>query len=186
MKKAFPVFLLLALTAFSMAQVSLGKKVPNFSATDQDGSKWSLNQHLRSAEYLVIYFFPAAFTGGCTKQACTYRDRKGELETVNAQVVGVSGDEPGTLVLFALQNQLNFTLLSDRDGRIAGLFGVPCTGGGTIQKEIEGRVTDLSRAATIQRWTFILDRKGTLIYMDTEVTPEDSRRVVEFLTSIEN
>jgi peroxiredoxin Q/BCP len=188
MKKALSVFLLLlAGTAVSPAQVSLGERVPNFSATDQDGLKWTLNRHLRPVEYLVIYFYPASFTAGCTRQACTYRDRKGELEKLNAGVVGVSGDAPGTLALFALQNQLNFTLLSDPDGRIAGLFGVPHSAGGTIQREIGGKVTDLSRAATIQRWTFILDRKGTLIYMDTEVNPgEDSSRVAEFLSSIEN
>ena len=177
--------LLLAGTLLVSAQVSLGEKVPNFTATDQDGSPWVLKKQVKSAEYLVIYFYPAAFTGGCTKQACSYRDQKGKLEKVKASVVGVSGDRPETLGLFALEHQLNFTLLSDETGEIATLFGVPQKEGGTIQREIKGKDLDLERGTTIKRWTFILDRKGTLIYKDSEVNAaEDSNKVVEFLSSI--
>ena len=183
-------FILLFLTGFLslnlLAQVSLGEKVPNFSATDQDGQKWTMKKASRSAEYLVLYFYPAAFTGGCTKQACSYRDQKTELGAVNAQVVGISGDKPETLELFALEHGLNFTLLADEDGHIASLFGVPQKNGGSIQREIKGQTHDLERGTTIQRWTFILDRKATLIYKDAEVNAsEDSHTVLEFLSSLE-
>jgi len=167
------------------SQVSLGDRVSNFTATDQDGSKWILKKEMKSSEYMVLYFYPVAFTGGCTKQACSYRDQKAEFARVNAQVVGISGDEPRTLALFALENQLNFTLLSDSEGSIASLFGVPYGDGGTIQREIKGETFDLTRGATIQRWTFILDHKGTLIYKDAEVNAaEDSHKVLEFLSSL--
>ncbi|MCK5135677.1 MAG: peroxiredoxin [Bacteroidales bacterium] len=166
-------------------QVKLGEKVPNFITLDQEGSKWVLKKNLKSADYLVIYFYPAAFTGGCTKQACSYRDQKGELAGVGAQVVGVSGDKPETLELFALEHQLNFTLLSDETGEIATLFGVPQKDGGTINREIKGKALDIARGTTIQRWTFILDRKGILIYKDSEVNAvSDSGKVVEFLSSL--
>ena len=95
------IFLILMFSVLisSQAQASLGEKVPNFTAIDQDGSKWVLKKEIKSAEYMVVYFYPAAFTGGCTKQACSYRDQKTELAKVHAKVVGVSGDKPKTLEL---------------------------------------------------------------------------------------
>jgi len=186
MKKYFVLLSLITFSAnLSFSQVELGERVPNFSAPDQIGSIWSLDKNLKSTEYLVIYFYPAAFTGGCTKQACSYRDQKGELMAVGARVVGISGDKPETLRLFALENQLNFTLLSDESGEIATLLGVPHKEGATINREIEGKALDLVRGTTIQRWTFILDEKGTLIYKDSEVNAaEDSGRVIKFLSSL--
>jgi peroxiredoxin Q/BCP len=186
MKKAIIISCLINIAVLvTTAQVSLGEKVPNFTATDQDGSKWVLNKQLKSADFMVVYFYPAAFTGGCTKQACTYRDQKGDLAAVNAQVVGVSGDKPETLGLFTLEHQLNFTLLADESGAIARIFGVPQEKGGTVQRDIKGKTLDLERGTTIQRWTFILNRKGTLIYQDSEVNAaEDSSKVVEFLSSL--
>ena len=186
MRKA-TVFMLLISSVIltSHAQVSLGEKVNNFTAIDQDGSNWVLKKEMKSAEYLVIYFYPAAFTGGCTKQACSYRDQKAELAGVDAKVVGVSGDKPATLGLFALEHQLNFTLLSDESGEIANLFGVTQKEGATIQREIKGENLDITRGTTIQRWTFILDHKGMLIYKDAEVNAaEDSGKVIEFLSSL--
>jgi peroxiredoxin Q/BCP len=186
MKRTFILTAIGILAALAAsAQVELGEKVPNFTATDQEGSKWVLKKQVKSADYLVIYFYPAAFTGGCTKQACAYRDQKGELGEVGAQVVGVSGDKPETLELFALEHGLNFTLLSDEAGEIAALFDVPVNDGGTINREIKGQSLDLERGSTIQRWTFILDNKGVLIYRDTEVDAEqDSNKVLEFLSSL--
>lgn len=186
MRKYFFASILITFTAnLSFSQVELGERVPNFSATDQDGNKWTLKKNLKSADYLVIYFYPAAFTGGCTKQACSYRDQKGELMSVGARVVGVSGDKPETLGLFALENQLNFTLLSDESGEIADLLGVPQKEGATINREIKGKALDLVRGTTIQRWTFILDKKGVLIYKDSEVNAsEDSNKVMDFLSSL--
>lgn len=175
----------LAWSAIATSQVELGKKVPNFTAINQDGEKWALKKELKAADYLVVYFYPAAFTGGCTKQACAYRDHKGDLQKVGANVVGISGDEPKNLTLFALEHSLNFTLLSDLSGEIADLFGVPHGDGSSIQKEIQGKTVDLTRGTTIQRWTFILDNEGMLIYKDSEVNPgEDSNKVVEFLASL--
>jgi peroxiredoxin Q/BCP len=184
-KAATLIFVFAAFTSLVTAQVDLGDKVPNFDAINQDGEKWVMKHALKSSEYLVIYFYPAAFTGGCTAQACTYRDQKGELEKVNANVVGVSGDSPKTLELFALEHSLNFTLLADESGEIAELFGVPMKDGGTITREIKGTELELTRASTIQRWTFILDKKGNLIYKDSEVkASEDTGKVIEFLSSI--
>jgi peroxiredoxin Q/BCP len=145
-----------------------------------------LKSSLKQSDYLVIYFYPAAFTGGCTAQACSYRDQKGELAEVGASVAGVSGDSPETLKLFALEHSLNFTMLADESGEVAAIFDVPYGEGGTIQREIKGANLDLTRGTTIQRWTFILDNKGTMIYKDAEVdAASDSGKVLEFLASLQ-
>ncbi len=185
MKNIISIILFACMSHLTFSQVNLGEKVSNFNALDQDGAKWVLKKSLKSAEYLVVYFYPAAFTGGCTKQACSYRDQQGELAAVNASVVGVSGDKPETLGLFALEHQLNFTLLSDESGEIATMFGVPVSEGKARQIDVKGQTLEMVTGATIQRWTFVLDNKGTLIYKDAEVNAsEDGGKVVEFLTSL--
>ena len=177
---------IMSLVTLASGQAVLGEKVHNFSTLDQDGEKWTLKSNLKRSDYLVIYFYPAAFTGGCTKQACSYRDQKGELAQVGASVAGVSGDSPETLKLFALEHSLNFTMLADESGEMANIFGVPYGEGGTIEREIDGSSKDLTRGTTIQRWTFIMDRQGTLIYKDSEVDAAgDSGRVLEFLSSLQ-
>ena len=98
----FTSLIMLGIAAQSNGQAVLGEKVSNFTTLDQDGEKWALKSNLKQSDFLVIYFYPAAFTGGCTAQACSYRDQKGDLEKVGASVVGVSGDTPETLKLFAL------------------------------------------------------------------------------------
>ncbi|NOR33481.1 MAG: redoxin domain-containing protein [Bacteroidales bacterium] len=186
MKNITTVFLLFFAVSLTFSQVDLGEKVPNFKALDQDGEKWVLKSNLKKSDYLVIYFYPAAFTGGCTAQACSYRDQKGDLEKVGASVAGVSGDSPETLKLFALEHSLNFTMLADESGALAAIFDVPHGDGGTIQREIKGASLDLTRGTTIQRWTFILDQDGELIYKDTEVDAAgDSDKVLEFVGSLQ-
>ena len=185
-KLLFISLIILGTVVQTSGQAVLGEKVPNFSTLDQNGEKWTLKSNLKKADYLVIYFYPAAFTGGCPKQACSYRDQKGELAEVGASVAGVSGDSPETLELFALEHSLNFTMLADESGEVAGIFGVPQSEGGTIQREIKGANLDLTRGTTIQRWTFILNRDGELIYKDSEVNAEaDSNKVLEYLSSLQ-
>ena len=185
-KLLFISLIILGAVIHTNGQAVLGEKVPNFSTLDQDGEKWTLKANLKEAEYLVIYFYPAAFTGGCTAQACSYRDQKGELAKVGASVAGVSGDSPETLKLFALEHALNFTMLADESGEVAKIFGVPQSDGGTIQREVKGENRDLTRGTTIQRWTFILDNDGELIYKDSEVNAAaDSDKVLEYLSSLQ-
>jgi len=186
MKNISTIFLLFFAVSLTFSQVDLGEKVPNFKTLDQDGEKWTLKSNLKESDYLVIYFYPAAFTGGCTAQACSYRDQKGDLEKVGASVAGVSGDSPETLKLFALEHSLNITMLADESGALASIFDVPHGDGGTINREIKGASLDLTRGTTIQRWTFIMDQEGTLIYKDTKVDAAgDSGKVLEFLSSLQ-
>ena len=135
--KALAFFLLVCpgslLHAGEISGLDVGDQVGGFVANDDTGSLWSLHDHLGKRN-IVVYFYPAAMTGGCTKQACAYRDRSAHLHELDAIVVGVSGDSVNNLKLFKQANQLNFTLLSDVDGSIARLFGVPIRDGGSIER----------------------------------------------------
>ncbi len=174
--------LLLTLNIYAASPLEKGDKVPNFSATDESGNVWELSE--QRADYLVIYFYPAAFTGGCTKQACSYRDHDKAFGALNAQVIGVSGDDHENLKAFKAFHNLNFTLLSDADGKIAELFGVPTSDGGTIEKEVDGKTLQLSRGVTTSRWTYVIDGNGKLVYKDDDVqAATDPEAVLKVLTT---
>ena len=183
MYKLFLLILSVAILSLSFdgSPVRVGETVPDFQAIDDKGNPWNLYDHLRS-DYLVVYFYPAAFTGGCTAQACNYRDHMSELALLNVSVVGISGDEPQNLGMFKKEHNLNFTLLSDQDGEITKLFGVPVREGGTIEREIDGKTLQLSRGITVSRWTYVIDINRKLIYKNNNVdAANDSQTVYEFI-----
>lgn len=181
MRYSFIFLMILSMTGFLHAQLNIGDNVSDFKAKDAQGSDWHLKDHL-GKKTLVIYFYPVAFTGGCTKQACTYRDNKSELDKLDVDVIGISGDLPENLKYFAAEHGLNFTLLSDSEGKIAKRFGVPVGEGGVMTREIEGKEVQLKRGVTTARWTFILDNKGSVIYKKESVNPEkDTGEVINFL-----
>jgi len=163
-----------------------GDPAPSFEATDHNGDPWALSDH--TGEHpVVLYFYPAALTSGCTKQACSFRDRMASLNDLEATVVGISGDEVRNLPLFRNAHGLEFTLLSDPDGSVARKFGVPVGDGGTIERTVDGMTHTLRRGATFERWTFIMNRDGKIVYRDTEVTPEkDARSVIQVLKKLDS
>lgn len=165
--------------------LNIGDIVNPFSAKADNGEIWESTK-VMGKKNLVIYFYPAAMTGGCTKQACAYRDSKDELSSLDAEVIGISGDEVKNLELFKTAHNLNFTLLSDADGNIANEFGVPVRKGEkSIEREVNGVQHILSRDVTTARWTFIIDKEGKLVYKSTEVNAaEDSKTVVEVLKKL--
>ncbi len=161
--------------------LQIGDRVPEFSAAADDGLTWDVKDYV-GKNNLVVYFYPAAMTGGCTAQACAYRDLSTNLTAEDAVVVGVSGDNSEGLRVFKQAHNLNFTLLSDESGEIARLFGVPTRDGGTITREVDGEQVELVRGTTANRWTFIIDKKGDVVYKNEQVNAaEDSRKVLEFL-----
>jgi peroxiredoxin Q/BCP len=185
MKQTILLILVVALAMVSRAQntnqLAIGDKAPAFTAKTDDGSTWKLADYL-GKKNVVVYFYPAAMTGGCTKQACAYRDAQPAIESANAVVVGISGDNVEGLKLFKKAENLNFTLLSDQAGEIAKSFGVPLKDGGTITREVEGKSYDLVRGATASRWTFIIDKKGNIVYKNEQVdAAKDADAVLAFL-----
>jgi peroxiredoxin Q/BCP len=162
--------------------LSLGDKIPLFKATADDGSTWDISKYI-GKDYIIVYFFPAAMTSGCTKQACSYRDHQGDLTSADAIVVGISGDKPENLKLFKRAESLNFPLLSDAKGNIANSFGVPAGEGASIKRTVGGVEHDLVRDLTIKRWTFIAGKDGKIIYKNEAVDAEkDTEEVLHFLS----
>ena len=91
-----------------------GTKAPEFELADQDGRKHTLKSLLAGGP-LILYFYPADFTPGCTKEACSFRDLHQELMKAKLRVVGVSPQDVGSHRRFADEHDLNFPLLADPD-----------------------------------------------------------------------
>jgi len=181
------IFLFTGIFHFSVLQsqppVSLkpGDKAPVFTAKNDNDQFWNINHYL-GKKNIVLFFYPAAMTGGCTNQACAYRDNIDELTELDAIVVGISGDEVDNLKLFKEAHSLNFPLLSDPSGEIAGKFGVPVSGGGSIQREVNDKKYTLARGVTAKRWTFIVDKEGFIRYVNRNVNAtNDSKNVLGVL-----
>lgn len=178
---SFGLACLVSCSALVASGIEVGDSAPMFKALDQDNESWALSEKLGDKP-LVIYFYPAAMTGGCTKQACAYRDYQMK-ENKSFNVVGISGDSVANLKWFQQAENLNFTLLSDLDGAVAKAFGVPVTAGEkTISRQVNGEDVELTRLVTTKRWTFILDADGKVVYRDDQVKAlEDLSAVLEFL-----
>jgi thioredoxin-dependent peroxiredoxin len=162
--------------------VKVGDTIEAFNANTDQGGLWRLPDHLAKDRFLVVYFYPAAMTGGCTAQACAYRDAATDLKAKNIEVVGVSGDAVNALQVFKQAHKLNFALLSDVNGLIAKRFGVPRREGGSIQRTVEGKDFTLNRGQTSARWTFVLDGQGKLIFKDAKVNAkQDAAKVMAFI-----
>lgn len=101
----------------------IGDIVEDFSLPDQTGTTRSLSELLRSGP-VVLFFYPAAMTYGCTKESCHFRDMKAEFEAVGAQRVGISADPVPKQAEFADKHGFDYPLLSDVDRTVAERFGV--------------------------------------------------------------
>lgn len=98
-----------------------GQQAPDFSAPDQTGTVRTRDEF--AGRKLVIYFYPAAFTPGCTTESCDFRDRHDVLSARGYEILGVSPDAPDRLGEFKAEYELPFDLLSDPDNTMASAFG---------------------------------------------------------------
>ena len=185
MKKfASILFALLIVSFFPYAQVEKGDFAPDFSLKDEQGNTWSSSDFF-GKKVVVVYFYPAAMTGGCTKQACSFRDDKAKLDAIDAMVIGISGDEVENLKYFKEAQNLNFPLLSDPNGEIAKQFGVPIKDGGSIVRSIGGNDITLDRGVTTSRWTFVIDKNRRVAYKNTNVNAAaDSQNTIEVIENL--
>jgi peroxiredoxin Q/BCP len=179
---ALCVSLLTVLVSAPASAIEVGDKAPTFAALDDDGKLWKSSEHV-GKKVLVVYFYPADMTGGCTAQACGYRDKMESFASAGVEVIGVSGDSVKNHQIFKKVHDLNFTLLADTEGKVAEAFGVPVTlGERSVTKLVDGNETLLTRSATTKRWTFVIDRKGNVVYKDSQVKarqdPETIQKVV--------
>ena len=100
-----------------------GDLAPDFTAPDQDGVDRTLSTMLESGP-VVLFFYPAAMTKGCTKESCHFRDLAGEFAAVGAQRIGISMDSVDRQAKFAEKNTLDYPLLADVGGAVAAQYGV--------------------------------------------------------------
>ncbi len=131
------------------ARLEVGQTAPGFSLPDADGNTVRLADFKGRA--VIVYFYPAASTPGCTKQACTFRDSLAGLNGAGIDVVGISPDKPEKLAKFRDAEALTFPLLSDPERKVLtawGTFGEKKMYGKTVQGVI--------------RSTFLIDEKGKI------------------------
>lgn len=100
-----------------------GTQIPDFQLPDQNGVPRRLSELLADGP-VVLFFYPAAMTSGCTRESCHFRDLAAEFAAAGAQRVGISRDSVDTQLRFAQQNDFDYPLLSDADGSVAQIFGV--------------------------------------------------------------
>ena len=103
--------------------LTLNQPAPDFETTLDDGTPFLLSD-LRGEMNIVLYFYPADFTGGCTAEACSFRDNYDTVKRYDAVIIGVSNDSQESHVSFREKHNLGFPLISDPDRRIAGLYEV--------------------------------------------------------------
>lgn len=164
-------------------ELKVGDPAPVFTALDDQGKTWKSTDYV-GKKAVVVYFYPADLTGGCTKQACGFRDDMKKLHGKDVEVVGVSGDSVRNHQLFKKVHELNFTLLADESGAVARKFGVPLKDGGSIVREIDGKEETLTRGVTAARWTFLIGKDGKIAMKNTMVkAADDSKAILEAITS---
>jgi thioredoxin-dependent peroxiredoxin len=130
-----------------------GQQLPDVEFITEGGERLAAGD--LGGQKTVLYFYPKDDTPGCTKEACAFRDRMGDYGEAGIQVYGVSLDSPESHRRFREKYNLNFPLLTDKDGRAAEALGVLREGG-----EKANRVT------------FLLDADGTIKKVYPEVSPE--------------
>ncbi|XP_003564150.1 peroxiredoxin Q, chloroplastic isoform X2 [Brachypodium distachyon] len=156
-----------ASTGIVCGKVTKGSVPPNFTLKDQDGKTVSLSKY--KGKPVVLYFYPADETPGCTKQACAFRDSYEKYKKAGAEVIGISGDDAASHKAFAKKYKLPFTLLSDEGNKVRKEWGVPSDLFGTLPG----------------RQTYVLDKKGVVQYVyNNQFQPE--KHIGETLKIIQN
>ena len=104
-----------------MTRLAMSDPAPDFTLPSSEGGSVSLSDY--RGRHLVIFFYPAAMTPGCTKEACDFRDSLASLAGAGHVVLGISPDPIGKIIRFAQKEQLTFPLLSDEDHAVAQAYG---------------------------------------------------------------
>ncbi len=131
-------------------RLEAGDAAPAFTLADQDGAQVSLADY--AGTKVIVYFYPAASTPGCTKEACDFRDNINSLKSAGYQVLGISKDGTDALKRFRGEQGLNFPLLSDADLTVHKAYGA------YGEKSLYGKTV----TGTI-RSTFVLDETGRIV-----------------------
>jgi thioredoxin-dependent peroxiredoxin len=133
--------------ALSAARLSPGDLAPDFTLASDTGEQVTLSA-LRGRK-VIVYFYPAAMTAGCTKQACDFTESLDSLRAAGYEVLGVSPDKPEKLAKFRERDALTITLLSDPDKEVLSAWGA------FGEKKLYGKVVE-----GVIRSTFVVDEEG--------------------------
>lgn len=141
-------------------ELKVGDKAPDFTLFNQDGEAVSLSSF--KGKKVVLLFFPAANTGVCTKEMCTFRDELKVFENLNAQVLGISVDSHYALKLFAEKNQYNFPLLSDFNKKVIVDYDVYLDVFAPGKFDYKG---------TAKRASFVINEDGIITFIEILPSP---------------
>jgi thioredoxin-dependent peroxiredoxin len=140
---------------------NIGDTAPDFELTNQDGQKVKLSAY--RGKKVIVFAFPQAYTMGCERQVCGFRDQFPRIEAQNAVVFGVSSDQPDILKKWKAERGLQYDLLSDPNHEVLSgwhAWGMPLLGIVTIQRA--------------RRSCWVIDEKGVVIDMQVGITPGES------------
>ncbi len=143
--------------------LQVGAAAPVLSAKTDDGSTLNLGEVYKANDYTLVWFYPKALTGGCTKQGCSLRDAAADLKARGVAVIGVSTDPAEKQKEFKDVNHFPFPLLADTDKAVIKAFGQ--NGAGPMAA----------------REAYLVDRSGKVVYHDEKQTEHQAEKVLEFL-----
>ena len=132
------------------ARLSPGDKAPDFTLPDADGKPVALSSY--RGRTVIVYFYPAASTPGCTKEACDFRDNLADLNDAGFAVVGISPDPPAKIAKFRDKESLTFPLLSDPDRSVLSAYGA------YGEKTMYGK-----KVVGVIRSTFVIDENDKIL-----------------------
>ena len=149
--------------------IPVGTKAPDFTLQDKDGNSVSLSDF--AGKKVVLYFYPRDNTAGCTRQACSYRDRYPDFAGRDVAVIGISKDSVKSHGNFAAKHELPFLLLSDPELQAIQAYDV------WKEKKLYGKVS-----MGVVRSTCVIDENGVVVYAKEKVKPDqDAADVLAFL-----
>ena len=164
------LFLILMMSSIFAAfgrgeSLKVGDDAPRVSAVTDSGETLNLGDLYKDHTYTVVFFYPKALTGGCTKQGCSLRDASAELKAKGVAVVGVSTDPVEKQKEFKEKNNFPFPLLADTEKNVVKAFG-------------QSTVRPVA-----SREAYLIDRQGRVVYHDVGQTEKQAELVLAFLNT---
>ncbi len=138
--------------------LSVGQTAPDFTLVDNSLTPHTLSSY--KGQSVILAFFPAAFTGVCEKEMCTFRDNLGTLQSSNARIFGISVDLPFSADAFAKKNDLNFPILSDMNREVTKAYDV-----------LFPNLANVKGLDVSARAVFLIDGEGIIRYAEVTANP---------------
>lgn len=168
LRTLLPVSVFLAMFSFAQAEpLKVGDAGPVVSAVTDSGTTLNLGDVYKKNAYTLVWFYPRALTGGCTKQGCSLRDAAADLAKKGVAVVGVSTDTVEKQKEFKEVNHFPFPLLADTDKKVMQAFGQP-------------------DKATANREAYLINKDGKIVYKDEKQTDKQAEMVLAYLNSVKS